>query len=116
MNLEKLPNSASRKFAIKMVEARPWESKKGWVTCGNHSAQDLPAGRTFVRSDDGSRDVEVVGNRAFWFHHSAIAVVDDYRKILTVTSAGYGEMSTSAAIRQYAAHFSGIGYKIVVAA
>jgi hypothetical protein len=48
---------------------------------------------------------------------SNIAIVDDYRRILTVTSAGYGgEMSTSAAIRQYAAHFNAIGYKIVVAA
>lgn len=116
MNLKNLPCGVSRKFALKMIEARPWESKKGWISCGNHSARDLPTGRTIVRTDDGSRDVEVIGNREFWYHHSAIAVVDDYRRILTVTSAGYSEMSTSAAIRQYAAHFNGLGYKIVVAA
>lgn len=116
MNLKNLPSVVSRKFALKMIEARPWESKKGWISCGNHSARDLPTGKTIVRTDDGSRDVEVIGNREFWYHHSAIAVVDDYRKVLTVTSAGYGEMSTSAAIRQYAAHFNGLGYKIVVAA
>lgn len=116
MNLKNLPCGASRKFALNLVEARPWETKMGWVRCGNHAVRDLPAERTFVRSDDGSRDVEVIGNREFWYHNSAIAVADDYRKILTVTSAGYGEMSTSAAIRQYAAHFHNLGYKIVVAA
>lgn len=116
MNLKNLPLVTTRKFALNLVEARPWENKYGWVRCGNHAVRDLPTERTFVRSDDGTHDVEVVGNREFWYHNSAIAVANNYQKILTVTSAGYGEMSTSAAIRQYAAHFKNLGYKLIVAA
>ena len=115
MNIKNLAARATRKFALKLVEVRPLDVVSGMVTCGNHSVRDIPDFTTVVRSDDGTRDVEVMGNREFLYHGSVIAVAHDNARVLTVTSAGYGQMSTSAAIRQYASHFSGLGYKIVVA-
>ena len=112
--LKNIPAVASRKFAIKLIAALPHEVRGNEIFCGNHSVRNLPDGVTSVYNDGGVHKVDVVGNRAFTYHGTIIAVVDDYRRLIYVTSAGYGQMSTSAAIRQYLAHFCGLGYKAAI--
>lgn len=114
-NINVTPARATRKFAARLVEASPHDTKFGVVTSGNHEVRDLPRGEIHVRSDDGQRDVLVKGDRAFFYHGTMIAVAADASKVLTVTSAGWGSMSTNAAINQYIGHFKWLGYKIVVA-
>lgn len=109
------PARATRKFAVTLVEATPHNTKFGVVSCGNHEVRDLPNFEVYVRSDDGQRDVLVHGNRAFAYHGTVIAVAEDTGKYLTVTCAGWGSMSTNAALNQYISHFKWLGYKIVVA-
>ena len=113
-NVNIQPARATRKFAEKLVEARPHENKFGVVQCGNHEVRDLPSGEVYIRSNDGQRDILVHGNRAFAYHGTVIAVAADAFKTLTVTSAGWGSMSTNAALNQYISHFKWLGYKIVV--
>lgn len=114
-NVKIAPARATRKFAEKLVEARPHENKFGVVHCGNHEVRDLPEGEVYIRSNDGQRDILVHGNRAFAYHGTVIAVAEDTGKYLTVTCAGRGSMSTNAALNQYISHFKWLGYKIVVA-
>ena len=114
-NINIAPARASRKFAAKLVEAAPHDTKFGVISCGNHEVRDLPRGEVYVRTDDGQRDVLVKGNRAFSYHNTVVAVAADVFKTLTVTCGGWGSMSTTAAINQYIGHFKWLGYKIVVA-
>lgn len=114
-NINSKPARATRKFAATLVEATPHNTKFGVVSCGNHEVRDLPNFEVYVRSDDGQRDVLVYGNRAFAYHGTVIAVAEDTGKYLTVTCAGWGSMSTNAALNQYISHFKWLGYKIVVA-
>ena len=114
-NVKIKPARATRKFAARLVEATPHDTKFGIVSCGNHEVRDLPNCETYVRSDDGQRDVLVHGNRAFSYHGTVIAVTADAFKFLTVTSAGWGSMSTNAALNQYISHFKWLGYRIFVA-
>ena len=106
---------ATRKFAARLIEAAPHDSKFGVVTCGNHSVRNLPREEVYVRSDDGQRNILVRGNRAFEYHGTVIAVAADAFKTLTVTCGGWGSMSTNAAINQYIGHFKWLGYNVVVA-
>ena len=55
---------------------------------------------------------EARGNEIFCGNHSVRNLPDGVT--IHVTSAGYGQMSTSAAIRQYLAHFCGLGYKAAI--
>ena len=114
-NIKIKPARATRKFAARLVEADPHDTRFGVVSCGNHEVRDLPRGEVYIRSDDGQRDVLVHANRAFSYHGTVIAVADDAFKVLTVTSAGWGSMSTNAALNQYIGHFRWLGYNIVVA-
>lgn len=114
-NLNITPARPTRKFAARLVDACPHDTRFGVVSCGNHEVRDLPREEVYVHSDDGQRDVLVRGNRAFSYHGTVIAVAADAFKVLTVTSAGWGSMSTNAAINQYIGHFKWLGYKIVVA-
>lgn len=114
-NINIQPARATRKFAEKLIEATPHNTKFGVVQCGNHEVRDLLSGEVYIRSNDGQRDILVHGNRAFAYHGTVIAVVADAFKTLTVTSAGWGSMSTNAALNQYISHFKWLGYKIVVA-
>ena len=106
-NINVTPARATRKFAARLMEASPHDTKFGIVTSGNHEVRDLPRGEIHVRSDDGQRDVLVKGDRAFFYHGTVIAVVADASKVLTVTSAG----CTNAAINQYIGHFKWLGYQ-----
>ena len=114
-NVNAVPSRPTRKFAEKLVEATPHNSKFGVVTCGNHAVRHLPNNEIYVRSDDGQRDVLVRGNRAFEYHGTVVAVAADAFRVLTVTCGGWGSMSTNAVINQYIAYFRWLGYKIVVA-
>lgn len=114
-NVNIQPARATRKFAARLVEVDPHDTRFGVVSCGNHEVRDLPNCETYVRSDDGQRDVLVRGNRAFSYHGTVIAVAADASKTLTVTCGGWGSMSTNAALNQYIGHFRWLGYNIVVA-
>lgn len=109
------PARATRKFAARLVDAAPHDTRFGVVSCGNHEVRNLSREEVYVRSDDGQRDVLVRGNRAFSYHGTTIAVAADAFKVLTVTCGGWGSMSTNAALNQYIGHFKWLGYKIVVA-
>ena len=86
-------------------------------TIGNHTVQRCSNRTSYVSgSDRAGRDIwkEAKGfNRDFQYQGNTICLVDDVKKKMILTHAGWYTRSTSRALNDYRAYFLAAGYQIV---
>ena len=91
----------------------------GYKTIGNHAVAKNAPVSLYIKHNSGRGIVpewrEAHGfNRCFLYHGNKICLVDDRRKRIILTNAGYRTRSTTRALNDYQRYFvDGLGYQIV---
>jgi hypothetical protein len=90
---------------------------EGNRTIGNHTVQRCPDRTSYVSGRDRTgryiwKKAEGF-NRDFQYHGNTICLVDDVKKKMILTHAGWYTRSTSRALNDYRAYFLAAGYQIV---
>ena len=100
-----------RKYAERLTQATHD------LTVGNHAVHFIqPRPNMYYTStyrDDKDSSLHTVerSSREFLYHNNVICVVDDLDGKYWLSHAGWFTTSTSQALGQYKAYFSGLGYK-----